>query len=96
MLKQGKHILSFADTAMYHAKHNQVNIACYKPEMTSRLSANRLMNEQLAHAMERDEFHLVYQPQFETKSGQVIGAEALMRWCHDGQLIPPSKVHPDA
>ena len=86
----GKHILSFADTAMYHAKHNKINIACYQSEMTDRLSSNRLMNEQLADALERDEFYLVYQPQIDSKLGQVIGAEALMRWEHDGKTIPPT------
>ena len=90
----GERILSFADTAMYHAKNNQMNIACYQSEMTDRLSADRLMNEQLAVALERDEFHLVYQPQFDSISGQVIGAEALMRWVHDGKMISPAQFIP--
>jgi len=86
----GKHILSFADTAMYNAKHNNKNVACYQSEMTDRLSVNRQINEQLDVALERNEFHLVYQPQFDSRSGQVIGAEALMRWCHDDQTISPA------
>ena len=90
----GKHILSFADTAMYHAKHNNANIACYQSEMTDRLSSNRLLNEQLANAMERDEFYLVYQPQLDSLTGKIIGAEALMRWCHDGKTIPPATFIP--
>ncbi|MCL4135330.1 UNVERIFIED_CONTAM: hypothetical protein GTU68_002475 [Idotea baltica] len=92
--RSGKHILSFADTAMYSAKHNKINIACYQPEMTDRLSADRQLNEQLSIALERQEFHLVYQPQFDSRSGLVIGAEALMRWCHDGQAVPPSQFIP--
>ena len=90
----GEHILSFADTAMYHAKHNKINVACYQSEMTDRLSVNRLMNEQLANALEREEFHLVYQPQFDSKSGRVIGAEALMRWTHDGTMVSPAQFIP--
>ena len=92
----GKHILSYADTAMYHAKRNKINIACYQSTMTDQLSATRLMNEQLAGALEREEFHLVYQPQFNSRSGQVIGAEALMRWTHNGQTIPAITVYPTA
>ena len=88
------HILSFADTAMYHAKNSQQNIARYESKMTDRLTANRLMSEQLAGAMERNEFFLVYQPQVDVASGKTIGAEALMRWRHDGQVIPPSRFIP--
>ena len=90
----GKHIFSFADTAMYHAKKNKKNIACYQPEMTERLSANRVMNEQLTGALEREEFCLVYQPQFNTKTGKLTGAEALMRWRHNGELISPCRFIP--
>lgn len=85
----GKHILSFADTAMYHAKNNKMNIACYRSEMTERLSANRLMNEQLSFALANEEFYLVYQPQVDTSTGKMIGAEALMRWRHEGEVISP-------
>lgn len=90
----GKHILSFADTAMYHAKHNKQNVARYQSEMTDLLSANRLMNEQLTVALEREEFFLVYQPQIDTSVGKMIGAEALMRWRHEGQVISPSRFVP--
>ena len=89
-----KHVLSFADTAMYHAKNSQQNIACYRPEMTARLCENVLMSEQLAGALEREEFGLVYQPQFDTKSGKMFGAEALMRWRHESELIPPFRFIP--
>jgi len=34
----GKHILSFADTAMYHAKRNKQNVARYQSDMTDRLT----------------------------------------------------------
>ena len=90
----GKHILSFADTAMYHAKNSKTTIARYQSEMTDLLSADRQMNEQLAVALERDEFHLVYQPQVDTQSKQIIGAEALMRWVHDGETISPARFIP--
>ena len=89
-----EHILSFADTAMYHAKNNKQNVACYRSEMTERLSANRLMNERLADALERGEFYLDYQPQIDTSTGKTIGAEALIRWRHDGQLVWPSRFVP--
>ena len=90
----GKHILSFADTAMYHAKKNKLGIAPYRPEMTRGLHENRLMNEQLAVALADDEFYLVYQPQVDTSTGNTIGAEALIRWSHEGHVVPPSRFVP--
>jgi len=89
-----KHILSFADTAMYHAKNSKQNVARYQSEMTERLSSNRLMNEQLAEALERDEFYLVYQPQLDSTTGEIVGVEALMRWNHDGETISPVRFVP--
>jgi len=90
----GKHILSFADTAMYHAKRNKQNVARYQSDMTDRLSADRQMQDQLAVALERDEFYLVYQPQIDTTTGKMFSAEALMRWRHDGQTVSPARFIP--
>ena len=92
--QSAKHILSFADTAMYYAKRNKLNVACYRSQMTDLVSDSREMSEKLAGALEREEFFLVYQPQFDSRTNQVIGVEALMRWCHDGQMISPANFIP--
>ena len=92
--QSGEHFLSYADTAMYHAKHNKLNVACYRSEMTDRLSSARAMNQKLADALEFDEFYLVYQPQFDTSTNKVVGAEALLRWSFDGEDISPAKFIP--
>jgi len=89
-----KHLLSFADTAMYHAKNANQNVARYQSDMTERISANRLMNEQLAEALENEEFHLVYQPQLDTTTNEIVGVEALMRWTHNGTTISPGRFVP--
>ena len=45
--------------------------------------------------MDNDELVLFYQPQVDTRSGKVVGAEALLRWMHPEQgLIPPFKFIP--
>lgn len=77
-------ILSFADTAMYHAKNNQLQFASYQSEMTDELRTHRQMNEQLAIALENDELYLDYQPQFNAKKNIIYGTEALLRWRPDG------------
>ena len=87
-------ILSFADTAMYHAKKNKQRVSRYEPEMTQRLRENRLSNERLAFAIEREEFKLQYQPLVDVASGKIFGAEALLRWHRDGEQISPAHFVP--
>ena len=87
-------ILSFADTAMYHAKQNKLPAAKYEPEMTDLIRANLITNEKLSVALERNEFSLVYQPQLDTQSNNVLGAEALLRWHSNGTSVSPAEFVP--
>ncbi len=60
----------------------------------SEVTHHRLQLEsQLHHALEAGEFELNFQPQFSAQ-GVVIGAEALVRWRHQGNLILPSAFIP--
>ncbi len=46
---------------------------------------------ELHHAIDRNEFVLVYQPQLDLKTGRISGAEALLRWNHpDRGLLAPA------
>ena len=90
----GTDLLAHSDIAMYHAKQNNQNVALYRPEMLDLINANRTMNDQLAVALEREEFHLVYQPQFDSENSKIVGVEALMRWTRDGETIAPCRFIP--
>jgi diguanylate cyclase (GGDEF)-like protein len=70
-----------ADVAMYSAKDlGRSTFQFYTQEMNS-ASLNRLILEtQLRKAFERHEFSVVYQPQFNCITNQVVGLEALVRW----------------
>ncbi len=92
--KTDMELLAFADTAMFHAKENQLGFASYKREMTDRLVEYRTVQEKLSRALEKDEFFLVYQPQVDLESGDVIGVEALLRWRHNAEVIPPFRFIP--
>lgn len=43
-----------------------------------------------------NEFYVLYQPVIDLHSGRCVGAEALVRWCHDGQQVSPNEFIPMA
>jgi diguanylate cyclase len=86
-----RELLAFADTAMFHAKEHRLGHTCYEAEMTNRLVEYRKVQEHLSHALERNEFFLVYQPQVNVHTEEVTGVEALLRWRHDGEVIAPDR-----
>lgn len=80
-----------ADVAMYRAKHDGRN--CYRfvtPEIQARLARNLELENALRHALKRHELEIYYQPQISAETGQLIGAEALLRWNHPtmGMVFP--------
>ncbi|MGH0607215.1 EAL domain-containing protein [Bacillus mycoides] len=91
-------LLQHADIAMYNAKKKGNNAVCMYDETLSKRITRRLRLEQdLPNALENDELFLLYQPQVDSKTGKVIGAEALIRWQHpELGLISPFEFIPIA
>ena len=86
-----RHMLKWADAAMYSAKQNGRNQHQVFSEAMLRETADRLSLERaLRRAIERGELRLHYQPQISLATGAVIGMEALLRWQHPelGLLAP--------
>ena len=80
-----------ADIAMYAAKNSGKN--CYKfyqPSMSEQLFESAKMDHSIKRGIDNDEFCLYYQPQIDLNTGNVIGAEALVRWMspHVGLIFP--------
>jgi len=92
--KEATDLFAFADTAMFHAKESKLGYASYEPSMTSKLVDHRNMLEKLSLALENDEFFLVYQPQVCISTGKIFGAEALLRWNCEGEIILPDQFIP--
>lgn len=83
-------VLKHADTAMYRAKELGRNNFCfYEPSMQEIVVRQLNIDKDLRKALRNNELYLYFQPQV-TANGELIGAEALIRWIkEDGTLIPP-------
>ena len=89
-------LMRHADQAMYVAKQSGKN--CYHLfdlEHDSSIKTQRELLERIRTAYQKKEFVLYFQPKVNMHTGEVIGAEALIRWQHpeDG-LLPPSAFLP--
>jgi diguanylate cyclase (GGDEF)-like protein/PAS domain S-box-containing protein len=89
-------LLRHADQAMYLAKQAGKNrYQMFDPEIDRITQAHRAFLVDLRAALERREFVLYYQPKVNLIDGQVVGAEALVRWQHPEQgLLPPAAFLP--
>jgi diguanylate cyclase (GGDEF)-like protein len=84
-------LLRNADLAMYFAKRKGPGMyAFFDGAMNDAALRRFTLEAKLRGALERDEFSLHYQPQFDVSTGAVSGMEALLRWKHDelGQVAP--------
>ena len=91
-------LIKNADTAMYQAKENgRQSYKFFKPAMNVRAVERQAIEESLRRALERQEFAVHYQPKVSLKTGEITGAEALLRWTHPVRgPIPPGQFIPIA
>lgn len=83
--------LERADIAMYRAKQGGRNrYAIYNDAMTADNQRRQALESDLRRAIEEEQFFLQYQPKVNLVTGEIEGAEALVRWQHPQRgLIPP-------
>jgi diguanylate cyclase (GGDEF)-like protein/PAS domain S-box-containing protein len=87
-----------ADLAMYKAKQSGRNQAhFFTAAMQEHANQRMTLEQDLRHALERNQLEVYYQPIASGQSGQVVGLEALLRWHHPERgLIPPDQFIPMA
>ena len=74
-------LLKKVDSALYLSKQRgRDQFAYYSEEMTAKAVARVELSNCLRHALEHNELSVFYQPQVDLHSGNIVGAEALMRW----------------
>ncbi len=85
-----------ADLALTAAKEDGHNIVRrYEPYMAQRFLSRLSTINDLGRALKNQEFSLRYQPQVDAETGQVVGAEALIRWEHPEKgMISPADFIP--
>ncbi|MCI0413025.1 EAL domain-containing protein [bacterium] len=89
-------LIKCADNAMYRAKElGRNNYQLWSPDLNVRVQNRLSLERSLRRAVERHEFVMHYQPQFNLRTGHVTGVEALLRWprpeiglCYPKDFIP--------
>jgi diguanylate cyclase (GGDEF)-like protein len=85
---QAEDILRDADVAMYRAKsRGKARYEIFDTDMHANALKIMKLEADLRRAIERGEFHLLYQPIISLGNGRITGAEALIRWNHPEQGI---------
>lgn len=84
-------LLKHADIAMYHVKQEGRNgYQFFGGEMNARIVERSGLEQGLRRALAEQQFELVFEPEVDIASSQVVGMEALVRWRHPelGLLLP--------
>jgi len=91
-------LMASAETAMYNTRgRGGDNFQYYSTEMNENARERLALETDLNAALERRELVLHYQPQYSVSSGEMVGAEALIRWHHPERgLVSPGEFIPIA
>lgn len=90
-------ILQRAETALSEAVLLGKNkYLCYSTDLRHKVQTRIMLESRLRKALGNEEFFLHYQPKINARSNRVIGMEALLRWCPEGNggTIPPGEFIP--
>ena len=88
-------LMQRADIAMYAAKNQGMGVHAYSPDINTHSPERLALIGELREALSNRGLHLHYQPKISVDTGELIGAEALLRWQHPtrglisaGEFIP--------
>ncbi|AEA33675.1 EAL domain-containing protein [Hippea maritima] len=88
--KNAEELLIKAEAALMSAKRSGENeIDFFREKIQQKAVKIVKLRNKLQEAIKNKEFTLFYQPYYDVKTQQIAGAESLLRWIHDGKVIPP-------
>jgi diguanylate cyclase (GGDEF)-like protein/PAS domain S-box-containing protein len=88
-------LFKHAEAALKKAKVGGDRYLFYAQRMTETVAGRLTLENQLRRALDREEFVLHYQPKVNVATGQLAGAEALIRWNDPATgLVPPARFIP--
>lgn len=80
-----------SEDALFEAKKEQeFTYKFYHPKMESYTKSFIFIKQNIYNAIQNHEFVLYYQPYFNVKTMQIKGAEVLVRWQRNREMIPPN------
>ena len=91
-------LMKAADTALYAAKDaGRDAVRLFTGEMEERARTRLSIQNDLSHALEKNEFEVHYQPQVNARTMEIVGFEALLRWRRSAdRLVSPNEFIPIA
>jgi diguanylate cyclase (GGDEF)-like protein len=90
-------LMKNADLALYRAKsEGRSTYHFFEKDMDGAIQKRRTIESGLRSALALGELRLVYQPLVGLRENRVTGLEALLRWQHGGEAIPPAEFIPVA
>lgn len=89
-------MVEYANVARRKAQvSDQLNVVYYDAEVYQNIQKTHKIERQMKKALEKKEFKAFLQPKFDLDSGEIVGAEALVRWIRDdGTMIYPDEFIP--
>lgn len=89
-------LLRCAGMATRAAKAQEPSKVFFSNALQEDIEARFALQQSLRRAIAEDEFFVVFQPQVDLPGSRIRGFEVLVRWCRDGQPVPPAHFIPEA
>lgn len=88
-------IVECLETAINMARNvRKTDYAFFDAELMQGIRVGKMIEANLPEALEKEEFHVYYQPKIQLKNYHMVGAEALCRWFQNGKIVAPGEFIP--